>query len=113
MLSKYLCPTFLIHKISYAPIHLRPAFRYDPFPFIRLSREIPNLREFAKEISKRQDIREVELLSGSRKRGVVKARKIFCQAVVKGAGYSGAEVARFLGISTSAVNRLTNSDEIS
>lgn len=80
---------------------------------LRLSREIPNLREFAKEISKRQDIKEVELLSGSRKRGVVKARKIFCQAVVKGAGYSGAEVARFLGISTSAVNRLANADETS
>ena len=79
---------------------------------LRLSREIPNLREFAKEISKRQDIKEAELLSGSRKRGVVKARKIFCQVVVKKAGYSGAEVARFLGISTSAVNRLANADEM-
>jgi predicted transcriptional regulator len=32
--------------------------------------------------------------------------------VVKKVRYSGAEVARFLGISTSAVNRLANEDEL-
>ena len=79
---------------------------------LRLSREIPNLGEFAKKISERQNIKEAELLSGSRKKRVAEARKIFCQVVVKKAGYSGAEVARFLGISTSAVNRLANADEI-
>ncbi len=32
--------------------------------------------------------------------------------VVKKGRYAGAEVARFLGISTSAVNRLANADEL-
>jgi hypothetical protein len=37
---------------------------------------------------------------------------MFCQAAVNQGGYSGAAAARFLGISTSAVNRLANTDEI-
>jgi len=43
---------------------------------------------------------------------VVKSRRIFCQIAVKKMGYSGAGVARFLGINTSAVNRLAFSDEL-
>ena len=43
---------------------------------------------------------------------MVKARRIFCQIAVKRMGYSGADVARFLGITTSAVNRLAVSDEL-
>jgi predicted transcriptional regulator len=42
----------------------------------------------------------------------VKSRRIFCQIAVKKMGYSGADVARFLGINTSAVNRLAVSDEL-
>jgi hypothetical protein len=53
-----------------------------------------------------------ELRSGNRKRQVVKARKLFCQLAVKKMGYSGAEVARFLGVTTSAVNRLANAEEL-
>jgi hypothetical protein len=45
-------------------------------------------------------------------RKVVKSRRIFCQIAVKKMGYSGADVARFLGINTSAVNRLAVSDEL-
>ncbi len=37
---------------------------------------------------------------------------MFCQLAVKEIGYSGAEVARFLGVSTSAVNRSANAEEI-
>ena len=47
-----------------------------------------------------------------RKRQVVKARRVFCQLALKKRGYSGADVARFLGINTSAVNRLAVSDEL-
>jgi len=50
--------------------------------------------------------------SGLRKRDVVKSRRIFCQIVVRKMGYSDADVARFLGINTSAVNRLAVSDEL-
>ena len=42
----------------------------------------------------------------------MKSRRIFCQIAVKKMGYSGADVARFLGINTSAVNRLAVSDEL-
>ena len=45
-----------------------------------------------------------------RKSDVAKYRKIFCQIAVKKMGYSGAGVARFLGITTSGVNRLAASD---
>ncbi len=79
---------------------------------LRLAKKIPDLNEFAKRISKLQGIEKDELIMGSRKREVVEARKIFCQAVVKKGRYSGAEAARFLSISTSAVNRLANADEL-
>jgi hypothetical protein len=46
------------------------------------------------------------------KRDVVRAKRVFCQLAVKEIGYSGEEVARFLGITTSAVNGSANSEEI-
>jgi hypothetical protein len=46
-----------------------------------------------------------------RKREVVKSLRLFCPIAVRNMGYSGAEVARFLGINTSVVNRLAVSDE--
>ena len=42
----------------------------------------------------------------SKKRGVVKCGRLFCQIAVKKMGYSWEDVARFLGVTTSAVNRL-------
>jgi hypothetical protein len=42
----------------------------------------------------------------------VKSRRTFSQIAVKKTGYSGADVAHFLGINTSAVNRLAVSDEL-
>jgi len=41
---------------------------------------------------------------------IVRSRKIFCQLAVKKLGYSGAEVARYLGVTTSAVNRMANAE---
>jgi len=46
------------------------------------------------------------------KRDVVRAKRVFCQLAVKEIGYSGAEVARFLGVTTSAVHGSGNSEEI-
>ena len=43
---------------------------------------------------------------------VVRARRLFCQVAVKGLGHSGAEVARFLGITTSSANRLAVCEEL-
>jgi len=49
---------------------------------------------------------------GIRRRELVRGRKIFCQLAVKRLGYSGAEVARYLGVTTSAVNRMANAEEL-
>ena len=59
-----------------------------------------------------EGIDESELRSGLRKSQVVKARRIFSQIALEKMGYSGADVARFFGITTSAVNRLAVSDEL-
>ena len=42
----------------------------------------------------------------------MKARRLFCQLTVRAMGYSGAEVGRCLGVTTSAVNRLAVSAEL-
>jgi len=39
-------------------------------------------------------------------------RKVFCQVAVKKLGYSGAAVARFLGVTTSLINRYASSEEV-
>ena len=66
----------------------------------------------ATKVCEGEGIEETELRSGSRKKEVVKSRRIFAQIAVMKMGYSGADVARFLGITTSAVNRLAVSDEL-
>ena len=48
---------------------------------------------------------------GTRKRKVANARKTFCQLAVGKMGYPGAEVAGYLGVTTSSVNRLAVSEE--
>ena len=63
-------------------------------------------------VAKGERIREEDLPSGSRRREVIEARKLFCQLAVRKMGYSGAEVARFLGVTTSAVNKAANSEEV-
>ena len=78
---------------------------------LRLSAKISGLDSLAKTVSAREGIDEEELRSGSKKRAVVRARRVFCQLAVSKMGYSGAEVARFLGVTTSAVNRCAASEE--
>ena len=68
------------------------------------------LETLADQICDGEGVEKIELCSGIRKRNVVKCRKMFCQIAVKQMGYSGADVARFLGITTSGVNRLSASD---
>jgi putative transposase len=79
---------------------------------LRLTVKIADLPSLARTVGEGQGVDERELRSGLRKRQVVKSRRIFCQIAVKKMGYSGADVARFLGINTSAVNRLAFSDEL-
>jgi putative transposase len=79
---------------------------------LRLSVQRKDLMELAKEFSKQEGITEEELRSGGRRRRISKARKLFCRTAVGEMRYPGAEVARFLGVTTSAVCRLANSDMI-
>jgi REP element-mobilizing transposase RayT len=78
---------------------------------LRLFYRVPDLSGLAAVLVKEEGVEEQELRSGIRKREVVKARRLFCQLAVGKMGYPGAEVARFLGVTTSAVNRLVVSEE--
>jgi putative transposase len=79
---------------------------------LRLGREVPGLLNLAKRIMGGEGIEESEFRSGTRKREVVRARRLFCQLAIGRMGYPGAEVARFLGVTTSSVNRLAVSEEV-
>jgi len=79
---------------------------------LRLTRKVIELPTLMKKVVAGEGLKESQLRSGHRQRGMVKARKIFCQLAVRKMGYSGAEVARYLGVTTSAVNRLAVSEEL-
>jgi DNA-binding XRE family transcriptional regulator len=77
-----------------------------------MTQKVKPLAELAQKIIKKLGLTEDELRSGGRQRLISKARRMFCQAAVKEMHYSGAEVARFLGVTTSAVNRLAHAKEV-
>ena len=79
---------------------------------LRLGREVPDLLTLAKRVVRGEGIEKSALRSGVRKREVVRARRLFCQLAIGRMGYPGAEVARFLGVTTSSVNRLAVSEEV-
>ena len=74
--------------------------------------KIPSLARLAALVSKQEGIEISVLLSGSRKRLVARARHIVCQIAVNKLRYTGASVARYLGVTTSLVNRMAGEDEI-
>jgi putative transposase len=80
---------------------------------LRLSRKSVDVATLATTITAQARVPEAELRSGSRRPAVVRARRLFCQVAVKAMGDSGAAVARFLGVTTSSVNRLAVSEELS
>jgi len=67
----------------------------------------------AKEITKSEGLEESDLRSGRRQRKISRGRRLFCQLAVGKMGYPGAEVARFLGVTISAVVRAAYSEELS
>ena len=79
---------------------------------LRLGRKVPDLQTLAKRITKEEAIKESELRSEMRTREMVRAKKLFCQLAIGRMGYPGAEVARFLGVTTSSVNRLASSEKV-
>jgi putative transposase len=72
---------------------------------LRLSGGRIDFDTLAERVCKNYDISDGELRSGSRRHKVVKARQVLFWFGVRELGYSGAEVARYLGVSTSCVNR--------
>jgi putative transposase len=72
---------------------------------------VPSLQGLLSKISKRDGVEEEAVRGGDRRRLVVGVRKLFCQIAVRRLGYSGAAVARFLGVTTSLVNRYASSEE--
>lgn len=78
---------------------------------LRLQGQVPDLGSLAERVVKGEKIKVSELRGGSRRREVVRGRRILSQLAVKRYGYSGASVARFLGVTTSLVNRMANSEE--
>jgi len=77
--------------------------------FVSRKRDLPVLLE---EIAAAEGVEASAVRSGVRKREVVRARKLLSQVAVRRMGYSGAEAARFLGLTTSAVNRLVSQEEM-
>ena len=73
---------------------------------------VPSLQTLLSKISKRDGVEEEKIRGGDRRGLVVGVRKLFCQVAVRKLGYSGAAVARFLGVTTSLVNRYASSEEV-
>jgi chromosomal replication initiation ATPase DnaA len=75
---------------------------------LRFRAAIPDLAALAHLIAQKESVSFSDLLSGARKRRVAQARRLLCQIAVKRLLFTGASVARFLGVSTSLVSRMAN-----
>ncbi len=73
---------------------------------------IPTLAVLADKIAHGEAVDPARLCGRDRRKDTVRARRMFCQVAVKRLGYAGAVVARFLGVTTSLVNRMASADEV-
>jgi len=78
---------------------------------LRLTSRRMDLPQLAQIVSTVHDISHTELRSGSRRRHVAEARKAVSWLAVRELGYSGAEVARYLGVTNSCVTRAVSAEE--
>ena len=79
---------------------------------LRLNRVRMNLSLLAQQACANWGATVEELRSGSRRQLILKVREEFAQVAVKGLGYSGAEVARYLGVTSSCVTRIVAGREL-
>ena len=79
---------------------------------LRLTGVRKSLLILAQQVCEDSGVTIEELKSGSRRRVVLEAREEFSQVAVKGLGYSGAEVARYLGVTGSCVTRIVAEGEL-
>ena len=78
---------------------------------LRISGQRIDLEELCNRVCKKKNVSLAELISGSRRRELVNARRIVSWIAVNELGYSGAEVARHLGVTNSCVTRFLSSGE--
>ena len=78
---------------------------------LRLPRPAKDLTVLAQKVCNFNKVTLEELRSGSRRHSVVKGRMELSQAGVQLFGFSGAEIARYLGVTTSCVTRAVSSGE--
>jgi hypothetical protein len=79
---------------------------------LRWRKRVKDLETLLKEVTAREGLEEGELKGRGRREAVVRGRKVFCQVAVRKLGYAGASVARFLGMTTSSVNRMARLEEM-
>src|SRR4030066_295966 len=79
---------------------------------VGLGRKVPELSALLREVAEREGMDEEDLRGARRAREVVKVTRLFCQLAVRKYGHTGAAVARFLGVTTSLVNRYAASDDL-
>jgi len=72
---------------------------------LRVGQKKVNLLSLAEGVCRGHGVNLEELRSGSRRHTVVKARQELSRLAVVGHGYSGAEVARYLGVTNSCITR--------
>ena len=73
---------------------------------LRLSGQRIDMEAVAEKVALKYDVSMEELTSGNRRSQVVKARRALSWLCVRELGYSGADVARFLGVANSCVTRI-------
>ncbi len=78
---------------------------------LRLRRQVHGLGDLAKEVAEAEGITVERLRSGDRTRRVSRARRSFCRTAIEGMRYPAAEVARYLGITTSGVARAAKTEQ--
>jgi len=78
---------------------------------LRLTTRSMDLTALSEKVCEVHGINSGELRSGSRRHEIVKARRVFSLLAVKELGYSGAAVARYLGVTNSCVTRAVSTEE--
>ncbi len=73
---------------------------------LRLSGQRIDMKVLAEKVAEKYNVSIGELRSGGRRRAVVQARRAMSWIGVRELGYSGADVARYLGVTNSCVTRL-------
>jgi REP element-mobilizing transposase RayT len=75
---------------------------------LRLSGQRINIDDLAEKVCEKYNISRGEMRSGSRRHDIVIARGVLSWIAVRELGYSGADVARYLGVTTSCITRIVS-----